>query len=710
MELGEFMDKNYELKDDEIAYLHRLLKEGKMLPDMYKNLLFNQQYKTELVWSEKNFKKTDKYYLPFQVVEKIDEPRKEIEYQNSLFELDKSGRQKNGWVNKLIWGDNIHVLNSLANGDMRKFIENEGGLKLIYIDPPFDVGADFKNKVKVGNTSVTKEPSILERVAFRDTWGQGQDSFIAMMYDRLKIMKELLSSDGSIFVHIDYRTSAMVKLILDELFGQENFRNEIIWSYGAGGNPTSFFPRKHDSIFWYGNKDGVFNIDLPIMKTNYGQSTLDTHFKNVDDEGRRYRVQKVNGREYKTYEDEGKMITDVWMDIGGQNATSPISPEFTGYPTQKPEKLLERIISATTNEGDLIADFFCGSGTTLAVAEKLGRKWIGADLGRFAIHTSKKRLIKVQRDLKSNLKSFRAFEVLNLGSYEKQFLLKEAETLSTDNKKNTDGDTVDTRFKKVVFEAYSAIFDLGLNKVFHGKKGNSLIYVGQINNPITKKEVELCIKEAISIGLRSIEILGFEFEMGIKTVMIDEAQKNYGISVALKYIPNDIFDPKLRKEVNFYEVGYLEASVKCNKYTSKIVLKNFAVFYSEENNEASMKNLKRGGKGTVIIQDGDVYNVKKLKNDQFEKEKITKNWHDWVDYWAVDYNYGSNKEIVNGEWTGRYIFENHWQSFRTKNAPDLELENEHIYEEEGEKLIAIKIIDIFGNDNTKVFKIKVGIK
>lgn len=155
------------------------------------------------------------------------------------------------------------------------------------------------------------------------------------------------------------------------------------------------------------------------MRVPYDESTLQTHYKKVDEDGRRFRVQTVNGREYKTYADEGKLVTDVWTDVGAQNATSPISGEYTGYPTQKAEKLLERIIYSSTKEGDLIADFFCGSGTTLAVAEKLGRKWIGSDLGKFGIHTTRKRLIGVQREMKKEGKNYRAFEILNLGRYER---------------------------------------------------------------------------------------------------------------------------------------------------------------------------------------------------------------------------------------------------------------------------------------------------
>jgi site-specific DNA-methyltransferase (adenine-specific)/adenine-specific DNA-methyltransferase len=302
------------------------------------------------------------------------------------------------WENKLILGDNLKVLKSLAEDPNVR-----GKVNLIYIDPPFATKRDFlKNEVKAYADKVVGS------------------AFIEFTRKRLIIMKELLADNGSIFVHLDSKKGHYIKIILDELFGEHNFKNEIIWSYGAGGNPKNFFPRKHDTIFWYTKGMGVFNSDLPIMKAPYSSSTLEIHYKNIDSEGRRYRIQKVNGREYKTYEDEGKMITDVWTDIGGQNATSPISPEFTGYPTQKPEKLLERIISATTNEGDIVLDAFAGSGTTLAVAEKLGRKWIGIDCGKLSIYTIQSRMLGLHAEIGNKGKALKhkPFAVFNAGLYD----------------------------------------------------------------------------------------------------------------------------------------------------------------------------------------------------------------------------------------------------------------------------------------------------
>ncbi|MDO8639575.1 MAG: site-specific DNA-methyltransferase, partial [bacterium] len=381
------------------------------------------------LWNGKTNEVTN-VVLPFQVIEQIDEPRSDAKFgnQNSLF--DTTGRQITGWTNKLIWGDNKLILSSLKNGPLRKEIEAQGGLKLIYIDPPFDVGADFSMDIKIGDgedeESFTKKPSVIEEIAYRDTWGKGADSFIAMIYERLKLMHDLLAEDGSIYVHCDHRVNSYMRLIMDEIFGKDSYRNEIVWSYqGSWVEPKTYFPRRHNLILFYKkNGNDFFN------RSHEDNSEDQVNFKRWE----KYLVEnKIYGKYYpkddirfKTYLD--KFIkennrqpkdSDVIFDIKGAvigsswyiKKVDPKSPENIDYPTQKSEALLRRIIEASSNEGDLIADFFCGSGTTLAVAEKLGRKWIGSDLGKFGIHTSRKRMIGVQRGLKKENKNFRAFEI-----------------------------------------------------------------------------------------------------------------------------------------------------------------------------------------------------------------------------------------------------------------------------------------------------------
>ncbi len=220
----------------------RYLEADKPLPDKYRFMLFEEKREVELVWNGKS-NEVCNIVLPFQVIEQVDEPRSEKDksLQMGLFDMDARGRQLKGWTNKLIWGDNKLILSSLKNGPLREEIEKQGGIKLIYIDPPFDVGADFSMDIEIGGDTFTKKPNVLEELAYRDTWGKGADSFIAMIYERLVLMRDLLAEDGSIYVHCDWRVSGYVRLILDEIFGKESIRNHILWLYSGGGIPKVLY-------------------------------------------------------------------------------------------------------------------------------------------------------------------------------------------------------------------------------------------------------------------------------------------------------------------------------------------------------------------------------------------------------------------------------------------------------------------------------------
>jgi adenine specific DNA methylase Mod len=379
------------LSDNEKRDIIKYLEAGKSLPEKYRFLLFKDNSEVELLWNGKTNEVTN-VVLPFQTIEQIDEPREGGEFGISGTLFDTSGRQIHGWTNKLIWGDNKLILSSLKNGPLRKELEAQGGLKLIYIDPPFDVGADFSMDITIGDEddgeSFTKKPSVIEEIAYRDTWGKGADSFISMIYERLKLMYDLLAEDGSIYVHCDWRVNSYMRLCLDEIFGKDNFRNEIAWCYSGPGKNDKAFTRKHDSIIFYTKNlnQSIFNVQRIGHKSGIHNKGA---FLGKTSEDAAERVAQL--------EEEGKRLEDWWTDVFTADRKRN---EVVGYPTQKPEELLQRIIEASSNEGDLVADFFCGSGTTLAVAEKLGRKWIGTDLGKFGIHTSRKRMIGIQRELK----------------------------------------------------------------------------------------------------------------------------------------------------------------------------------------------------------------------------------------------------------------------------------------------------------------------
>ena len=702
------MSNKLNLTDNEKRDVIKYLESGKPLPEKYRFLLFDTDKEVELLWNGKT-DEVENMVLPFQAIEHIDEPRSEekITAQTTLF--DTSGRQIKGWSNKLIWGDNKLILSSLKNGPLRKQIEAESGLKLIYIDPPFDVGADFSMKVAIGEESFTKKPSVIEEIAFRDTWGNGVDSFIAMIYERLKLMHGLLADNGSIYVHCDYRVSAFMKLVLDEIFGNNCFGAEIIWKYSWGLHVEDAWNRKHDTIFYYTKSNfeegkRIFN-GYDVMEKRGGEvlRRLATGIKGATMVADKSKVDD------KTL----KLSGDVW-DIGVING---MAVERLDYPTQKPEELIEKIIKASSNEGDLVADFFCGSGTTLAVAEKLGRKWIGSDLGRFSIHTTRKRLIGVQRELKKAGKDFRAFEILNIGKYEREKFLTVNENLREEEKR-IQRENKEKEFIKLILSAYKAEPVDSFN-VFVGKKRDRLVAVGQIDTPVTSNFLERVIAECKEKKITKADVLGFDYEMGLDF----ESAKKIGIDIQFKVIPREVFDKKAveKGQVKFYDVAYIEVKPiirgRGNAKEVAIELSDFSVFYNQDNTGEVEEKLQSGG-SKIVVENGQVIKISKDKQtDIIEREVLTKKWTDWIDYWSVDFAFQSKKEIVRvvdektgeekEEWTGGYIFENEWQSFRTKKDRMIELTSAFKDAQKGKMKIAIKVIDIFGNDTTKVIEINI---
>ena len=774
---------HYELSDAEKRDLIRLITEGKPLPEKYRFLLFADRREVELVWNGKT-RDVCTAVLPFQTLEHIDEPRKEKEDDDALG-LDLGGRQLAGWTNKLIWGDNKLILSSLKAGALRRQIEDAGGLKLIYIDPPFDVGADFSMDIEIGGETFHKEPNLLEQIAYRDTWGRGADSFVAMIYERLILMRDLMHSEGSIYVHCDWRVTAFVRQVLDEVFGTHSYRNEIIWIRTSSHNmKTEGFVRSNDTIHYCTRgSERVFNEQY----RPYGDAQLKRYKR--DERGQLYKAEnltfssrnpkrqfewrgtrppsnrswgasleqleqwwaegriltkqdgspRMDGLKFYLDDMKGNPVTTTWDDIGRVGNTSD---ERLDYPTQKPEELLERIVKASSNEGDLVADFFCGSGTTAAVAEKLGRKWIATDLGKFAIHTTRKRLIQVQRELKAAGKPFRAFEVLNLGRYERQAYLNIGGRL-TGKKKEQALARKEQEFRELILRAYRAepLADAGF---FHGKSGGRLVVVGPINLPVGRLFVEEIVTECRKRGASRVDLLAFEFEMGLFPAVLEEA-KQKGIDLAPKTIPPEVFDKRAveKGQVRFHDVAYIEVRPQFDPHDPLAVaieLTDFSVYYTQGLVDAITAELKEG-KSEVVCDQGQLVKVSKDKHGIVTRDVLTKQWTDWVDYWAVDFNFESRKEIIRVErgtgvdavragdagedggqrglelqvqdfeerWTGSYIFENEWQSFRTRRNRELDLVTaRHAYAKPGRYTIAVKVIDIFGNDTMTLVPLTIG--
>jgi len=609
--------------------------------------------RTELVWPGKRTQ-VERVALPFQVVETINQSRATRE-QTPLFAglpplplFEGQTTPDTSWRNKLIWGENKYVMASLLQGDPSIGLEPLAGkVDLIYIDPPFATGADFSINMKVGDAEWTKEASIIEETAYRDTWGTWPrlDSYLQMMYERLLLMKDLLSDTGSIYVHLDWHVGHYVKLIMDEIFGKENFRNEIAWCYTGPRKTPKAFSRKHEIILFYSK--------TPSYKFN--QLTI-PHKSGIHDTGqvetfgglRKGQISQEQIEGIKKLEERGKVLEDWWIDIW---ATERYRSELTGFPTQKPEALLERIIKASSNEGDLVADFFCGSGTTQAVSEKLGRRWIGGDLSRFAIQVTRKRMLDIP--------DCKPFQALNLGKYERKHW-----QVNVLNGRQEDGQKALGDYLRFIVALYRAELVSDYAHL-HGLKAGRWVHVGAADAPVTRSEVMNAVRECQGNRYTALDVLGWEWEMGLHDTVRDEARR-LGVDLRLLYIPREVMDKRAVEagDVHFYELAYLKTALQQDGRTATVRLEAF------------------------IIPNPDLVPDK-------VRSKV-KRWSDYIDFWAVDWNYRQD------------TFHNEWQTYRTRRSPTLRLISDpHPYAEAGSYRILVKVIDIFGNDTTQILRVTV---
>jgi hypothetical protein len=468
----------------------------------------------------------------------------------------------------------------------------------------------------------------------------------------------------------------------------------------------------HDTILFFRKGDNhKFNIQ---MQDYANPDWIEDTVRGVVD-GKLVRLKDEQGNYLKREkENKGVAMHDVWEDI---NFIAPTSSERIGYPTQKPESLIERIIKGSSDENDIVCDFFVGSGTSAAVAEKLGRKWICSDLGKFSIHTARKRLIGVQRSLKHEGKNYRAFEVLNLGKYEREFFVSGLSELDEKSEQQVENNR-ELAFNSLILQAYQAEPVSGF-RTFRGKKNNRVIAIGPVNMPVSRLFAEQVVAECVEKGITKADLLAFEFEMGLFPSIQDEAS-NKGVDLVLKHIPKEVFDKRAvdRGEAKFHDVAYIDVRAHIDGNNVAIELTNYSVFYTQGITSLTEENLK-SGKSQVVVENGQVLKISKDKDGITNpREVLTKNWHDWVDYWSIDFDYASKKEIIHerdpntGEdvpkWTGSYIFENEWQSFRTRQDRSIELKSVPYELPSGRRKIAVKVVDIFGNDTMKVIEVTIG--
>lgn len=648
----------------------------------------------ELRWDGKYTKEGKKVApvriaLPFQTIETVNESAQERQKMLDFFSDGKDPE----WRNRLIWGDKKYVLPSLLE-------EFAGKVNLIYIDPPFATGADFSFTAQVpddpdieGEQGATfvKEPSILEQKAYRDTWGRGLDSFLQWFYETAVMLRELLAEDGSLYLHIGPNVSQYTKVILDEVFGLDGYITEIIWKRTTAHFTAKRFAFVHDVIYQYAKGDEFIHYK-PLV--SHDESYTATKYKYEDGKGM-YRLSDASGAgqgpsrnffgkvisppkgrhwpsqeyidahsdEYVLGEDgmpqkksylASATVGSVWDDIKPVNS---MAIERVNYATQKPEALLERIIKASSNEGDLVLDCFCGSGTTAAVAEKLGRRWITCDLGRFAIHTARKRLLGIP--------NVRPFTLQNLGKYERQ-AWQTAEFASPE-----DARLREARYRKFILDLYRAE-SISSGAWLHGVKLGRMVHVGAVDAPVTLEDVKAIARETwkrVGSGedapeSAGVDILGWDFAFELNELGMQVAREA-GVDVKFKKIPREVLEKKAvdQGDIKFFELAALTVEAKTDKKKVTLDFKDF------------------------IISPDDV--------PQEVMQAVT-HWSQWVDYWAVDWDFKGD------------TFHNQWQSYRTKKQPKLELKASHTYEVPGEYTVLVKVIDLLGNDTTKALMIKIG--
>lgn len=687
------------------------------------------QLRTELVWEGKydeygNRREVDiaGCAMPMQKIESIDEPRREAEANQQLTLFEQQNKRQDDFRNRLIWGDNKLVMASLLK-------EFKGKVDLIYIDPPFDVGADFSMNIPIGEDDTTfKDQSTLEMVAYRDTWGRGIDSYLQMIHERLVLARELLNEAGSLYVHCDSRVNSSLRLLLEDVFGRENFRNEITWiRISSHNDATGKYGRVKDSILYFSKSECT---PLNILYNSYSEEYISSEWKKLPS-GRYCKFENMldprgtmkeydfhgtlarwrttpeklealwnapqtevpsshgriklgkDGKPIKRcriiFLDEmpGVPLSDNWDDIsylaGGAN-------ESVGYITQKPEKLLERIIQASSNEGDLVADFFCGSGTTGAVAERLGRRWLMADLGRFAIHTTRKRMIELQRKLHSDGQPYRAFDVYNLGRYERQWWQKD----------RLQG--ADEEHRRVVLEFFKAEpLTNTPSPLLHGRKAGAFCHVDGIDSMFTRDEAKQVAQAVKAAGGRECFCLAWEFEMDLH-LLINALVQELGVKLKMVQIPREIMEKNRTAPPPFLEVAVLAAEPV---YKTVTTATTEVVTTNKKARSADFSQRIVDIKLTQFLPSLAEVPTKELAAI---RERAIKSGFDFIDFWAVDFNWQPGK-----------AFNHDWQDYRTRKDRSLKTVSDasYTYPAPGKYTACVKVVDTFGCDTSITIDIEV---
>ena len=653
-----------------------------------------------LVWDSKPKRPPSPRDIEFQTAEvvipnpKRDEAALPLSFHDGILGNDEIDRTK---MNRLIWGDNLLAMQALlAQG-------YDGKIDLIYIDPPFDSKADYSHRMTIEGEDVTKEPSVIERIAYTDTWEGGRDSYLDMLYPRFQLMKRLLSQRGSIYVHIGPNVSHYVKPLMDEVFGNDNYRNEIVWQrfnfhadarrFGIVHDYILFYSRTHESCWnpqfaelkdeyiksHFTQKDGrgVFRLDNALAKGDgpprrFGEKVLaptkGTHWRWGQDKidelmAKRLIVFSSSGRpSVKRYLDdiEGAVVHSIWTDIKPLNSQSL---ERTDFDTQKPEPLLDRIIRASSSPGDTVADFFCGSGTTLAVAERLGRRWIGCDLGKVGIQVTRARL--VEQDAKP-------FLAENIGNYQREMIYLTGGRI--------------WEMQRIILRLYGATVhpnhkDLGTRQAEDG--ATELVYVGYPDRPTTARKVEELARQSETLdgtGYKRLIVLAWDYDYNFDAeweARQKASKRKLDVEVQRRMIPPDVYD-YLKKAKDEEEI---------EKLADKIV------FHAKPYLKLAKSKVAKAGKGecdvTIGIEKYVLFDLPVAEKERANlRAAIKDNFAVVIDYWAVDWDYDGA------------TFRSEWQAIRGngKRAKTVPTCTTHTLKAGKTYTIAVRVVDVFGND------------
>ncbi|MFO0681015.1 MAG: site-specific DNA-methyltransferase [Sandaracinus sp.] len=730
--------------------------------------------------------------VPTQVVE-IVRPMRVQERAGELAGLDARVRRPSAAPdamppNRLIWtNDNLVALKTLLDEkDPAGGYRYRGKVDLVYIDPPFMVQSDFlaQNAIDIDlddDVHVKKEPSLVEILAYKDTWRQGLDSFLSMLRARLELLKELLAPTGSIYVHLDWHAVHYVKVLMDEVFGYESFRNEVIWKRRTGymgtynrlgsvtdtlllyaSSASSWFqevtgPHDPDYIarFKYRDERGrlyrLDNLTSPNPRPNLryvykgfepppnGWAVSLETMEQMDREGRidfpRDRTQRLQRRSFLE-EKEGMPVQNLWDDVSPVN---PMALEGLGYPTQKPLSLLERAIAIACPPHGIVLDCFAGSGTTMEAAERLGRHWIGIDNGKYAIHLARKRLIQLHGQKRPAEKpqydyvecehcknierkeraqrspgtfDVRPFTVENMGVYQR------AETWqSFQTEKNVYRDEMIKVFGGAPVEGF---------RLLHGKKGDGWIHVGPLDGPVSRNQIWEIAREARRTELRHVTVLSADFDTIESGDHEELAKKLDGMRATIRVIPAAALD-EIRRRIEHQRTNpdavYSSTTIPAFYAPLAIVLRpetdGNLVRLHLDRCEVDVESFIESQRPALAPITEGMPEAKRKKAESEQKRwserrreleawlRKTTSWRSFVDFWAVDWQYGEKKGP-----DGKPVFETDWQSFRQKKSKtgkdELAFTAERVYDEPGNHRIAARVTDVFGNDGIATVEVDVG--